>query len=77
MAMPMGQRFIDEAFRHGKPIRGSRGRSRPVRIDRYQRCGGLAIGDTNLASVLLENLPSIASRVGYPISPRTEDAQHM
>ena len=56
MAMPMGQRFIDEAFRHGKPIAAAEDARALFELIGISDAEGLAIGDTNLASVLLENL---------------------
>lgn len=56
MAMPMGQRFIDEAFRHGKPIAAAEDARALFELIGIGDAEGLAIGGNKLASVLLENL---------------------
>ncbi|WP_296320140.1 catalase [Reyranella sp.] len=56
MAMPLGQRFIDEAFRHGKPIVAAED-ARAL----FERIGitdaeGVVVGATKLTTLLLDNL---------------------
>ena len=56
MAMPMGQRFIDEAFRHGKPIVAAEDARALFELIGLTEAEGLVIGGTKLATQLLDNL---------------------
>lgn len=56
MAMPMGQRFIDEAFRHGKPIVAAEDARALFELIGITDAEGLAIGGTRLTTQLLDNL---------------------
>jgi catalase len=55
-AMPIAQRFIDEAFRHGKPIAAAAA-ARALLVKRgFEGAEGLVIGDGKLATLLLDSL---------------------
>ena len=56
MVMPMGQRFIDEAFRHGKPIVAAEDARAVFELLGIAETEGLVIGGTDLATLLLDNL---------------------
>lgn len=54
--MPIAQRFIDEAFRHGKPIAAAPdAHALLVKLD-LEGGEGVVIGDGKLATLLLDNL---------------------
>lgn len=54
-AMPIAQRFINEAFRHGKPIAAADARALLVKRG-FEGAEGLVIGDGKLATLLLDTL---------------------
>ncbi|MGQ3298827.1 catalase [Reyranella sp.] len=56
MAMPMAQRFIDEAFRHGKPIAAAEDVRALFKVIGIPETDGVVIGGTKLSTSLLDNL---------------------
>jgi catalase len=56
MAMPVAQRFIDEAFRHGKPIVAPEDARALFELIGVTEAEGLVIGGTRLTTLLLDNL---------------------
>jgi len=56
MVMPMAQRFIDEAFRHGKPIAAAEDAQALFDKLEIANAEGVVIGANKLVAVLLETL---------------------
>ena len=56
MAMPMGQRFIDEAFRHGKPVVAAEDARALFELIGVTEAEGLVIGGAALTTLVLDNL---------------------
>ena len=56
MAMPIAQRLIDEAFRHGKPIAAAGDAKALFAKLEIPEAEGVVLGDNKLVGLLLDNL---------------------